>query len=262
MVSGAYNSRVNNRFRKHNDVPMTLEQKLSYYLDQNDQYMQEFINHLRRNDIDIDFFGYDSGSLGYVDLTDQVRTPIMITDVLATWIATPTFTQSVEGSIATPASNTIIVHGSGVPFTGLYQIEWSVGIEAAAATLADNMKLEVTSPSLTISNSLNGTAIGDYPQETQIVSLTKGQIPTIASDNTETTATYSAQMTVTSIAGTATLTIGDRTLYLPYEDGQFQALGMHGMQSDIHKQYNLVVSPVSACSLEIMGYADYRKIDQ
>jgi hypothetical protein len=237
-------------------------------LQRNDEHI---VSMLRRNQIDINEFNDDPAS-GIVSVQSPIRSPVLITDIIATWVAANVTGSSLTavGSAVTPTAGTVIATLTpGV--IGDWLIEWTVEIDTAAATVPDNFALN--SPAGTkVATSENPVATGIYVQQNAVVNITSlTQVVNVTAIATDATGTYKATIIATpqfdleGELGTAILTFGGRTLQLPYQDGTWQALGMHGMQLDNTGskgiKLTLTVTPACAVHLEICGSADYRKME-
>lgn len=276
MVSPADYATINKRSRSHNDPHFDLlsdADKLILILQSLAKNDEEMLHFIKRNQIDINAFG-DEPATGTVTVYNPIRNPVLITDIIATWVTTGvdpnTSSVTNTGSVATPAAGTAIASVNVGP--GIYQFAWSVEILGSAATLSDNFKVAVNGATA-LSTSVNGTAVGPYPNQIGGIANASGALQAIGvyAIATEATATYKATIVVTDVnnsssLGTAKLTFGGRTFQLNYPSGLFLATGFtNGMQLDNTSNANsmtLTVNPPSACHLEFAGEADYRKVER
>jgi hypothetical protein len=272
MVPPPDNGRINTLSRSNHDSKSTGELLIDV-LNALERNQEELVHYIKRNQIDINAFG-DEPATGIVTVTNPIRQPVLITDIIATWNTTglnpETSTASNTGTVATPGAGAAIVTVNVGP--GTYSVQWSVEILAIAATTPDNMKGAVNG-STALSQSVNGTAIGSYPNQLPFTAVCTGAIQAIGiyAIAAEATGTYKATLVVTDVntgssIGTAVLKFGGRTFQLNYASGLFLATGLtNGFQMDNTSNANamtLTVTPATACHLEICGEADYRKLDR
>jgi len=269
MVPPLQNDLVNGRSRLHNDryAEMSPGQQLTEIL----RYHEESIHDIQRNQIDVNAFG-DEPVLGTVTVNNPIRQPLMLTDILATWATNnpaQSNSQSATGTQVTPAAGTLI---AGVSVSaGIYLVEWGVEILTAAATVPDNMRIAINGGASNLALSINGTAIGSYPNQMNANAVVQATSEIgIYSVAAEATGTYKGTVTITLLSTittppSANITLGGRTFQCNYESGLFVASSLHGIQLDntgANSKAVLTVSPAAACHLEICGYADYRKNDR
>lgn len=233
---------------------------------------ENIIHDIRRNQIDIDMWGTDSGATGIVTLTDQVRTPFMITDVIATWnapLAQPASSLTNDGSVTSPGAGGIIAQLLNVP-KGIYNayVYFNIAGTVAQGTDNNNIFLFVSGGTPNTSTLDNEIVAGPQPFGPILISTPGGAAVQVKANVAGTVGSiYAATLVLSPVvsqgagAGTATLILGDRTIPLPYNAGSFIMDSLHGIQTDIRKPYSLTITPPSQCYLEILGYSDYRKID-
>jgi hypothetical protein len=263
MVMPVHNKRIKPRYRVDNNL--NVEQQLKFYLREWNDHFEDLTEHLKRNVIDIDEYGQDNGSTGIVTLGDQVRTPWMCTDILATWTSEPNNQSSINrsASVTSPAANQNLLSIPAALNLGYeYQavVEVNMGGTLTEGTDSDNISLSGTGfSSIAVTN---GVETSQQTFTYNIKPTANTAISLFVGGNTPTTGSvYEVSLIITPIAPVATLQLRDRTLILNGAAGEFQCTGMHGMQFDNHSQFTLSIVPALPCSLELMGYADYRKID-
>jgi len=117
-------------------------------------------------------------------------------------------TVTATGSVATPAAGALIA--GVVVGPGTFQVNWSVEITTVAATVPDNMRIAVNGGVTTYSTSINGTAIGSYPNQLPATVITTGASQTLGvyAIGAEATGTYKATLVVTQLSGAPNATTG------------------------------------------------------
>jgi hypothetical protein len=183
----------------------------------------------------------------------------IITSILVTGPTAPTLSNVIsgEGRVVTPGAGTAIAGTLGVAASGLYTVAWTVGIETAAATVPDNFKLLSGGVTL-LDNSLNGIAVGDYPQQPQLVYLTAGQSVGVYAVSAEATATYAADLTVTPYNENVPFTfqLGSRVWQLTLPPTGVLVIAPVQMTVSRRDTRQLTASVGGNWSFELMGYAD------
>jgi len=231
MVMSEYNDRVKGRFRSDNDSGNVYEpgSELVRFLRGINDNMEAIQAKLDKGLIDIDQYLYEQ-SLGTITLQNPTRQPWLLTDIIATW------------TIPTDAQNPVVLQASTVASYNNNQNGVWVNVQGGTVTVV----------------AVNGTTL---------TGVTSGLVYVPAGGTL--TITYSVAPTLTTtytgpnnIQTAASLSIKDRTYELNSNSGQFQALGMHGMQMDKDAKVTLTISPVAPCFLQIMGCSDYRKIER
>jgi hypothetical protein len=246
-------SHVDNDFGSLFDVFKTLNQNL-----------EEIVHRIRATQVDIDIYRSESGATGIISLSDQVRQPFKLTDIIAQWFATePGQSQVATGNTGVaPAAGTVIVTGT-LSQAGTYTLMWSVGL-SGTATAADADNFGLYNGAILLAQSVNPGAVGVYPQETVVENLNLNQLTIKVIGAGSAAAVYEATLVQTpEFNQTVTLTIGnDRTLILDPTAGQFVLSLTNGMQVDNHSKIQLQISPAAPCFFEVLGSEDYRKIDR
>lgn len=277
MVPPPHNGTINTLSRSNNDHihnERSTGEMLIDVLNALEKNQEELTHFIKRNQIDINAF-IDEPATGIATVTNPIRQPVLITDIIATWntnvgVNPESSSASATGTVVTPGANAAIATVNVGP--GIYNVQWSVEILTAPATLPDNMKVAVNGGTA-LSQSINGTAIGSYPLQIPAQANCSGAIQAIGvyAIAAEATGTYKATLVVTNILtgssiGVATLKFGGRTFQLNYASGIFLATGLtNGFQMDNTSNANamtLTVTPATSCHLEICGEADYRKLDR
>lgn len=269
MVPRLDNDTINMRSRFDNNIKA--EKTPGEMLMQILRDHEESIHDIRRNQIDINSFGDDPAS-GTVTVYNPIRQPILVTDILATWATAQNPVQnpsSATGTVATPGANAPIA--TIAVGAGTFTVQWGVEILTAAATVPDNFKIAFNGGTA-LSQSINGTPVGSYPNQIPVTVEATGAIQTLGvySIAADATGTYKATIVIQEIstgavAGVTTITMGGRTFQCNYASGLFLATSMHGLQLDNTSKANsatLTVTPAAACHLEIAGTADYRKVER
>lgn len=225
--------------------------------------LNENIEHIiKEKQIDIDNFQSESVT-GVINLADQVRTPYKVTDIFAFWnqSAFPTPVNStVDTTFAAAASGSASLPG-GNAITG-FTVSVGPGVAAALTTVTVSnvvggpLTYEFESPAAGGETTLNI----NFPNPLLPVFAT--QI-TVTFNGTANTGAGSIEVTGQSLvtAPTVTIKIGQRTFQPNPASGQFSLLGMAGMQVLIKDPISLTITPAVQCHFEVIGYADYRKID-
>jgi len=220
---------------------------------------------LARNQIDIDIHNQDYGGTGIVTLTDQIRTPMLITDIVATWAtAIPGSSSNAEGSVTSPAANTVIA-SIAAPAAGAYQVYVTFNLAGTVTQGTDNNNIKLIANGATLAtldNTIQATEQIFGPFYVQANGSNPIQLQTVGAGTAG--SIYSATITATEIlpVESVTLTIADRILSPNPTTGEFILNGLNGMQVDIHQKLQLQVVPAAACHFTILGHADYRKIDR
>jgi len=110
----------------------------------------------------------------------------------ATWDAS----QSYYGTATSPGAATTIVSAGTYP-PGLYQIEWTVELQGTTTAGTDNDNFKLVAGGTTVEQSVNGFAVGAYPQQNTFVDLSVAGTITVANINAGTSgAVYSSNITV------------------------------------------------------------------
>lgn len=244
MVSRLDNNEINTRFRSHNDVnPINIppHQALIAILDSLRENQEELVRQIQRNQIDVDIYGNDSGTTGAVTLQNNLRQPILITDVVASWQPSTSIT-------ATQAISTFTLGASPSTMYNNNPIPVIANVTGGAVT------------SIAVNGTVTGLTSGNIVVPAGgFITITYTTAPTV---NTFAIPGFPAPTNTSTSPTTVTIKIKDRVFYGIPTSGIFVASSIHGMQSDIHETYSITTSPAVPCTLEIMGYADPRRIDQ
>lgn len=117
-----------------------------------------------------------------------------------------------EGQQTAPATNTpIATIGAGLPGV-TYLVSWKVDLDGTPGA-GDVNNFQLRLGSTTVATSANDGAVGSYPQTPVIVTIPAGGANVVVrSDGTIGTAgaIYTAQVTITPVAYTVSLQLGDR----------------------------------------------------
>jgi hypothetical protein len=269
MVSYVDNKGITRISRFNDDsidqVPESPAIQMAKFFNRLNSNIEEMIHNIKKNQINVDIYGNDSGASGIVTLTDQIRTPWLLTDILATWQETILGqSTTAEGTITSPGANATFVTVAAPP-AGNYQMYVTLTLAGTVAQGVDNNNIKIVANGATfaiLDNSIQATEQTFGPFQITANGANTIVLQTIGAGTAG--SIYSGTITITEDLSptSVTLTIGTRTIIIPPAGGQFQALGMNGMELDNHTLMKLVTSPAAPCSLELMGISDYRKIDR
>jgi hypothetical protein len=252
----------------HDPIRETIETpagQMAHFFNRLNRNLENLIHSIKKNQINVDIYGNDSGASGVVTLTDQIRTPWLLTDILATWqpVTNGQSTTS-EGTITSPGANATFVTVP-TPAAGTYQMYVTFNLAGTVTQGTDNNNIKIVANGSTFAILDNEIVAGEQtfgPFELVANGANTVVLQTIGAGTVG--SIYSGTITLTEVLSpdVVTLVIGTRTVYLTPSAGFFQALGMNGMELDNHTKMVLTTSPAVPCSLELMGNSDYRKIDR
>jgi hypothetical protein len=140
---------------------------------------------------------------------------------------------------------------------GFYQVDWTVEIQTAAATVPNNFALQVNG--VTQETSVNGTAVGVYPQNPRLIFVNGIATVAIVAIAADATGTYDAQGTITQVLNTGTpfnLKLGKRSWNLLLPPTGILVIAPVQIPLDRDADRYLTGSVAGDWSFELMGYAD------
>lgn len=119
--------------------------------------------------------------------------------------------QSKAGSAVAPASNALIASITGPLVPGTYIVSWNVGLSAGAPAAADvdNFGLQMTGVLARLASD-NPAALGEFPQANVQITIPAGNannLSIVAIGAATAGVTYSAQLTLTPVAGGDQVTV-------------------------------------------------------
>lgn len=216
------------------------------------KHHEEIIHGIDKNQIDIDMHINDNGT---ATLTDQVRIPMMITDVIVSWQIPTVASSEAAGQVTSPAAQAVIANLGTLP-QGTYTINYTNALSGTTgAGDINNFGLYVGANLVgtltTGANSINITV----PSGGAVVQIRAIALGTVG-------AVYDSTLAAVEQMTSVTITIDDRTFYGTPNTGLFTLQSVHGMQVGIHKKYQVVTSPAVPVHFSILGYADQRKVDR
>lgn len=273
MIGVENNSQINSRLQLDNDpISETFKEgkALLHFLNALNNNLELIHHKIAQTQIDVDMYLYEpnSGSVALQSATTPggFRGPFHLTDVIANWNTNSPVSAAVEGNATGPGALATIGTASVLLQPGTYTADWEVGFGAGAVAAADanNFRLfGIPAPVQAIIPAVANTTVPQQPVTFTLTTATTVGIQAIGAGTA--TANYSAQLTITgtTTAQTVTLTIKERTIPLLASAGSFQLSGLTGsMLIDDRDKITLTVSPAAPCFLEVLGNADYRKIDR
>lgn len=226
------------------------------------QSHEELTHLIKKDQIDIDVYSNENNS-GTITLNSEVRTPWVVTDVIATWQAVPAQpSQSATGKVTSPtASQVLATLGSNA--NAQYTVTAIVNLSGTlSATDTNNIQLNA-----------NGSGYAVLPIEPVTTEQTFG--PFIINSNGSAIsltaigagtvgAIYDVELIIqqTGDPEVVTIQIGKRTFYPLPSAGSFILTSVNGMRLDLNEICKMTVSPIIPISFEVMGYADTRKFDR
>lgn len=286
MVPQLDNDVINVRSRSNHNLeghsrPLTPGEQLIAIIQQLAVNDEELSRILQRDQIDVDIHLNESGATGIITLTDQLRVPIMVTDVIATWNL-GTQTDALQPNPGAGVNFTYTNNTGGfqtiVGIDATFTSDATVGNRFLNAQIVDASgnqlykEIDFTGvPASTViqliafvggtqAQSSSGNTIVPLPADFTIppggkLLMGSGAIGP-ADAWTNITLTFAAQAPI------VTIQIDDRIFQPNSSAGQFILSSVHGMQLPIHKTVKMTTTPPTACFFSILGYADPRKIDR
>jgi len=267
IMMSEYNNQVNKRLQNDND-PIDETRALLHFLMSLNKNMEQIHHKLLQTQIDVDMYLTEL-STGTITLQGATtpggfRGPIKLSDVIATWALNSPVAADSSGFVTGPGALATIT--SVVLQPGTYTANWIVGFGAGAVAAADanNFRLfGIPVPQQAVIPAVANTTVPQTPVTFTITSQTTIGIQSIGAGTG--TANYAAELSITgqTTVQTVTLQIKERSMQLTPSTGTFQIVGMSGnMLITERDKIILTVTPAAACFLEVMGSADYRKIDR
>lgn len=270
MVMPPDNRTVNPRLQSDNG-PIHEGKALLNFLNALNNNLESIHHKLAQDQIDIDMYLYEPNS-GTITLQGAstpggFRGPAKINDIVATW-ATNFLNNSASlqanGSVASPvgALATIAsIPAASLP-AGLYHVVVTVNIAGTTGAI-DNNNTQLIGGAVSPIRLSNDIQISTF--DLGNIQMNGSNALTLQSVAAGTVgAIYQGTIVATPIinAETVTLTIKERVLQLPASAGTFQVVGIRAMLLSERDKITLTTSPAVPCFLEVMGSADYRKIDR
>src|SRR5215469_4075105 len=197
MVSHADNSMITRQSQHINDSNPT--KALINILDKLQKNDEELIHLIKRDQIDIDVHASESGATGVINLQSPVRTPWLITDVIAVWgVFNATQNDSLVFNTASPVLNpgagATILNITGLSQLTTYNVQWNVTL-SGTVTSGDSNNMQLSGLGLNNApTAFYPGVVGTYPQPTIQVTpfLTTATVKSIAAASGA-AAGYSAQ---------------------------------------------------------------------
>jgi hypothetical protein len=276
MVPRQGNRSINVLSRSDNDPihPMTPGEQLMSFLSELKSNQEELIHQIKANQVDIDVWGDDSGVSGTITLSDQVRSPWMMTDLIATWAPQVSDFGSSNplinsGSITTPTASQAIATISATNFVPLteYQVYVAFNMAGTPAQGTDNNNISIVlnGGGHVLANDIT-TGIQNFGPFEFTTSASPANVNLDAVAAATAGAIYSATIWAVPVNPQTTneviITVGNRKFQPDSASGQFILTSIHGMQLQQKDVITITTTPPVACHIEACGYQDYRKMDR